>query len=149
MEDQSFTLELVVDQAPETVFEAVTNVRGWWSEEIDGGTSRFNDEFSYHFKDLHSCRMKLITVIPNKKVVWHVLENYFRFAEDQTEWVDTTISFDITQQNAKTHLRFMHHGLIPAHECYEICSNAWTGYITNSLRDLIETGKGQPNLKEG
>jgi hypothetical protein len=32
--------------------------------------------------------------------------------------------------------------------CYEVCREAWTGYITNSLRNLITTGKGEPNPKE-
>jgi len=36
-------------------------------------------------------------------------------------------------------------GLVPEYECYDICQNAWTNYIQNSLRNLIVTGKGQPN----
>jgi len=38
---------------------------------------------------------------------------------------------------------------VPAYECYKICFDAWTNYIQNSLRNLITTGKGQPNPKEG
>ncbi len=30
--------------------------------------------------------MKLIEVIPHKKVVWLVVENYFNFTEDKSEW---------------------------------------------------------------
>ena len=30
--------------------------------------------------------MKLIEVVPNKKVVWLVLDNHFNFTEDQSEW---------------------------------------------------------------
>ena len=33
-------------------------------------------------------------------------------------------------------------------ECFEACSDAWGGYIKGSLRSLIATGKGQPNVKE-
>jgi hypothetical protein len=29
--------------------------------------------------------------------------------------------------------------------CYEACSQGWTHYIGESLRDLILTGTGQPN----
>lgn len=32
--------------------------------------------------------------------------------------------------------------------CYDVCSDAWGGYITGSLRDLITTGEGQPNPSE-
>ena len=145
-EDYSTSLE--VSQSPPQVFEAVTNPRGWWSEEITGGTIKQGDEFKYHYKDIHSCTMKLVEVIPNKKVVWKVLDNHFNFTKDKTEWLGNTISFDITEKDGKTQLVFTHHGLVPAYECYNICHNAWTGYINNSLKSLVETGKGQPNGKE-
>ncbi|HEY4064218.1 MAG TPA: SRPBCC domain-containing protein [Puia sp.] len=135
----------MVDESPKEVFDAVGNVRGWWSEQVEGDTNKLNDEFMYHFKDVHRCRMKLTEVVPEKKVVWHVLDNYFNFTKDQTEWDDTTVSFEISKKDDKTQLVFTHKGLVPAHECYEICSNAWGTYIKNSLRSLIETGKGQPN----
>jgi hypothetical protein len=145
MNNQNLVITLLVDESPKEVFDAVGNVRGWWSEQVEGDTNKLNDEFMYHFKDVHRCRMKLTEVVPEKKVVWHVLDNYFNFTKDQTEWDDTTVSFEISKKDDKTQLVFTHKGLVPAHECYEICSNAWGTYIKNSLRSLIETGKGQPN----
>ena len=44
-----------VDQTPEEVFNAINNPRGWWSEEIEGSTDKLNDEFNYHYKDVHHC----------------------------------------------------------------------------------------------
>jgi hypothetical protein len=49
-------------------------------------------------KDLHKCTMKLIEVIPNKKVVWLVLDNYFSFTQDKTEWIGTKIEFEISRK---------------------------------------------------
>jgi uncharacterized protein YndB with AHSA1/START domain len=149
MNNQSFTTTLLVDQSPEQVFDAITNVRGWWSEEIEGGTAKLNDEFLYHYKDVHIAKMKLTEVVPGKKVVWHVLDNYFNFIEDKTEWKDTKIIFDISEKHGKTQLQFTHEGLVPEYECYEICEDGWSNYIKNSLRKLITTGKGEPNPKEG
>jgi hypothetical protein len=143
-----FTTTLLADQSPKEVFRAVTNVRGWWSEEIDGGTENLNDEFSYHYEDVHTCKMKLVEVIPDQKVVWLVLDNYFKFTKDKSEWIDTKIVFEITQKDNKTQLRFTHQGLVPNYECFEICRDAWTNYIQHSLRNLIETGMGQPNGKD-
>ncbi|MBB6501196.1 SRPBCC domain-containing protein [Pedobacter cryoconitis] len=148
MNNQNFNIVLLVDQSPVEVFSAVNNVRGWWSEEIEGGTEKLNDEFTYHYKDVHNCRMKLIEVIPAKKVVWLVLNNYFNFTQDNNEWTGTKISFEISKQGDKTQMRFTHLGLLPGFECYDVCSNAWGGYINNSLYSLITTGKGQPNPKE-
>ena len=53
---------------------------GGAGEEIEGGTEKLNDEFNYHYKDVHKCKMKITEFIPGKKVVWHVLDNHFSFS---------------------------------------------------------------------
>ncbi|MES2277168.1 MAG: SRPBCC domain-containing protein [Bacteroidota bacterium] len=147
MNNQDFTTTLLVDQTPHQVFNAINNPSAWWSEEIVGGTEKLNDEFDYHFEDIHICKMKLTEVIPDKKVVWLVMENFFKFTTDKTEWIGTSISFELSEKDGKTQLCFTHHGLVPAYECYDICYGAWTSYIQNSLRSLITTGEGLPNKK--
>ena len=148
MSAQDFTTTLIVDQSPEKVFNAVTNVRGWWSEQIDGDTTQLNDEFDYHYEDIHRCKVKLIEVIPNEKIVWLIEKNYFKFTEDETEWTGTKPTFEISEKDGKTALRFTHVGLVPDYECFDICRDSWTNYIQNSLKKLITTGKGQPNGKD-
>ena len=145
MAASDFTTTLLVDQTANEVFNAINNVRGWWSEEVEGGTEKLNDEFNYHYLDVHSCKMRLTEVIPDKKVVWLVLENHFKFTEDKTEWIGTKIIFDISEKNNQTQIMFTHQGLVPEYECFEICRDAWTSYIQNSLKKLITTGKGEPN----
>jgi len=148
MTTSDFTTMLLVDQTSQEVFNAITNVRCWWSENIEGGTAKLNDEFLYHYKDVHICKMKLIEVIPNKKVVWLVIDNYFNFTKDKNEWKGNKVVFEITQKDNKTQLKFTQEGLVPAYECYNVCHDAWTGYIRNSLYKLITTGKGEPTLKD-
>jgi hypothetical protein len=145
MTPQDFTTTILTDQTPEEVYNAINNVRGWWSEEIDGSTDRLNAEFNYHFEDIHRSKIKITELIPGKKVAWLVLDNYFKFTKDKTEWKDTKIIFDIYEKDGKTQVRFTHAGLVPEYECYNVCKNAWTTYIQKSLRNLITTGKGQPN----
>src|SRR5881397_2151927 len=99
MNNEDFTATIAVDKTPKEAFDAINNVRGWWSEEIEGSTDKLNDEFSYHYKDLHRCKMKLIEVVPGKKVVWLVLDNYFNFTKDKSEWKDTKISFEIFKKD--------------------------------------------------
>jgi len=149
MKTADFTTSFEVGQSPEEVFNAIINPRAWWSEEIEGGTAQLNDVFDYHYKDVHITKIKLTEVIPNKKVVWTVLENDFNFTKDKSEWVGTKVIFEISEEGDKTRLNFTHAGLVPAYECYEICRDAWTSYIQTSLRNLVTTGKGEPNPKEG
>lgn len=148
MNNQSFNVSILVDQTPHEVFNAINNPWGWWSEEIEGAASKLNDEFSYHYQDIHRCRIRLTEVVPDQKVVWHVLENYFSFTKDEKEWVDTKVIFEISKKGAQTQLKVTHQGLVPAYECYDICEESWTNYVTDSLRNLITTGKGKPNTKE-
>ncbi len=93
--------------------------------------------------------MKVIELAPNEKVVWLVMDNYFNFINDKTEWKDTKVSFEISKKDGKTQLIFTHHGLTPEYECYNVCKDGWSNYINNSLHNLITMGKGQPNPKEG
>jgi hypothetical protein len=149
MENQDFTTTILVDQTPQEVFNAINDPRGWWSENIEGSTDTLHSEFAYHYKDIHRCRIKIIELIPVQRVVWHVLDNYFNFTADETEWKDTKIIFGIAQKDDKTAVRFTHQGLVPQYECFDICNEAWNHYINVSLRGLITTGKGLPTPKEG
>lgn len=144
-----FTTSFTVNQKPEEVFNAINNVRGWWSESIEGNTAKLNEQFLYYYKDVHICKMKIVEFVPNKKVVWLVLENQFNFTKDKTEWNGNKIVFEISEKGKQTELRFTQIGLVPSYECYNVCQDAWTSYIQGSLRDLITTGKGKPNAKEG
>ena len=144
MNDHNFTTSFTVDQTPEEAFAAITNVRGWWSEHIEGSTYKLDDEFTYRHEDVHHCKMKLTEVIPGKRVVWLVLDNYFNFTEDNSEWTGTEITFEVSEKGNQTEIRFTHLGLVPAYECFDVCSNAWGSYINGSLRSLITTRKGSP-----
>jgi len=148
MTTPNYTTTVVVNSNANEVFNAINNVRGWWSEEIEGTTDKLNEEWSYHYQDVHTCRIKTVELVPAKKVVWLVTDNYFSFTKDKTEWVGNRIIFEIATQGNKTQLQFTHEGLVAAYECYDICQNAWGTYIHKSLYNLITNGAGQPNGKE-
>lgn len=147
MTTSDFTTAITVEQSHKEVFNAINNVRGWWSEEIEGSTDKLNAVFNYHYEDVHRCQMKIIEFVPNQKVVWDVMDNYFKFTKDDTEWIGNKIIFEIKKEGDKTQLQFTQTGLVPAYECFEICEKAWTQYVQQSLWSLITTGKGQPNAK--
>ena len=148
-QQQNFTTSFSVDRSPREAFEAITDVRGWWSEEAEGVTDQVGGEFVHRYQDVHRCTIRVTELVPGRKVAWRVLDNYFNFIEDQSEWTDTEVVFEISEKDGGAEVRFTHIGLVPQYECFDVCSNAWRGYISGSLRNLINTGKGQPNPKEG
>lgn len=143
--DQHYSTSFTVSLSPEEAFAAINNVKGWWSEQIEGDTDKLGAEFNYHYKDVHRASFKITEFVPAQKVVWHVVDNYFNFIQDQSEWIGTDIVFEIKKKGDQTEVHFTHIGLVPAYECYEVCSSAWGSYVTHSLHNLITTGQGQPN----
>jgi hypothetical protein len=145
MTSQSFTASFTVSQSPQEVFDAINNVRGWWSGQIDGSTAQVGDEFSYRYRDIHYSKQKLTELIPGKKVVWHVVDAKLSSFKNKGEWKGTDIVFEIAKKDGKTELRFTHVGLVPAFKCYGDCSGAWGALVEGNLRKLITTGKAQPD----
>ncbi len=148
MKNQDLNHSFTVNKTPKEVFDAINNVRGWWSGNLEGVTDKSGGVFTYRYKDMHYSKQKITQFIPGKKVVWTVLDSYLSFIEDKTEWNGTKVIFEIARKNGKTEVRFTHQGLSSKVECFNACNDAWGSYIKGSLKNLITTGKGLPNKVE-
>ena len=149
MNQQDYTITVSVDRTPAEVFDAINDVRGWWSQDVDGDTDVVGAEFRYRGRDdagtrQHRATIRVTDLVPGEKVVWRVLENHMNFIEDQSEWKDTEIRFELVGAGGGTEIRFTHAGLVPAYECFDVCSDAWGFFIRDSLWRLITTGQGSP-----
>ena len=138
-----FTRTITVDATPEAAYAAINDVAGWWGR-VTGTTTAVGDEWVYVVPGLHYSGMRVTELEPARRVAWLVTGSYLSFVDDHQEWNDTVVTFDIEQTDAGTQVTFTHTGLEPAVECFEICSNAWSMFITGSLKDFINTGVGQP-----
>ena len=145
MNTPNFTTTFSVNYTPEAVFDAINNVRGWWSGEIEGDTDQLGSEFTYRYKDVHRSTQRITEFIRGKRIVWRVADSSLAFVKDKGEWTDTDIVFDISEKDGTTEVRFTHRGLVPQYECYGSCSNAWGMLINGNLRRLITTGERQPD----
>jgi len=151
MKTSDFTLTLLVDQSPKAVFNAIKNVRGWWSglysEEFEGSSDKLNDEFTFRAGEgVHYSKQKLIELIPGKKIAWLVTDSNLTFLENKNEWTGTKIIFEISKKGNKTQIQFTHEGLVPEVECYDSCAPAWTQYLKERLLNLISKGNKPANV---
>ncbi len=147
-ETKSFSTSFTVDQDPHEVFEAINDVRGWWSGEIDGRTDELGAAFTYRYEGLHRSTQTITELVPGERVVWHVSDASLEFVDDEGEWKGTDIVFEIARKGDRTEVRFTHVGLVPRFQCYGDCSRGWGFFVNDSLRRLITTGRGAPNAKE-
>jgi hypothetical protein len=148
MTEKNITATFTVDQTPQEAFDAINNVRGWWSGNIEGNTDRLGGEFVYRYQDIHYSKQRITELIPGQRVVWTVLDSYLSFVKNKTEWTGTKVTFEISRKGNKTQVRFTHKGLVPSCECFGDCSDAWGFYVRESLRKLITKAEGQPNPSE-
>ncbi len=143
METKDFTTTILIDKTPAEVINAINHPQQWWTGEFTGSAEKLNDEFTYRYKDMHYSKQQVTEMIPGKKVVWLVTESQLNFIEDKSEWTGTRIIFDVSENDGRTQLHFIHEGITPDVECYDACSPAWTSLIQQSLFNYITTGEKQ------
>jgi hypothetical protein len=141
MKNADFTTTFLVDRTPSEVFNAILNVRGWWSglfdESFEGNSEELGDEFSFYAGGgLHYSKQKLVERVPNEKLVWLVTESKLTFLKNTNEWQGTKISFELSDEQGKTKIVFTHIGLVPEFECYDSCAPAWAQYVQQNQLNL-------------
>ena len=146
MNEQDYTATLTADATPHEVFEHINNVAAWWTDDLEGSSQQLNDEFTVRFDDIHVSTQKVVALIPDQKVTWLVTDSKLTFVEQQHEWTNTTICFELSTLDNKTQLHFTHFGLVPSVQCYTGCTKGWDYYVKGSLFKLVTEGKGTPGL---
>ncbi len=138
---------LALKASPAAVYAALTTpegLRGWWTQDCDvptevGQTLHF--QFGRNHKD-----MRIERLVPGREMRWRCTGAHIAAAEisRKDEWVGTELVFRLTPDGeGRTRLDFEHIGLVPAFECYDLCSNGWQ-YFLRSLQQFVETGRGTP-----
>lgn len=133
-------------------FATANGIRHWWThhcemEEQIGGQATFRFPKAGSYAVVRIARLE-----PDHRVEWvctdsqHPEKSGFNNLRD---WIGTTLRFDITAvDQGHSQLRFTHAGLAPL-ECFGVCSNSWSYYLNDSLRDYLEQGAGKPYGDDG
>lgn len=146
MKKQDYHTNITVDASAQEAFKNINSVSKWWTNDFQGSSEKLNDVFTVRFGETF-ITLKIVELVPDKKILWQVIDCYKHWLKDKKEWQDTKISWEISTENDETHIDFTHIGLVPGIECYEGCEKAWDQYIKGSLFKLLTEGKGIPEFK--
>ena len=143
-EDNSLTYTVEIDRSPREVYDAINDPYSWWSHGIEGRADAVSATFVFDAPGHHVWKFEVLELVPDEMVRWRVFDSTTSFVQDEDEWNDTQIRFDLTTAAGKTRLVFTHVGLRPELECFSECSRGWHGYITDSLPNFVMHGQGSP-----
>ena len=143
MKTKDFHLAIKVNASAEEALEKINQVDKWWAKKVKGKSEKLNDKFTVDFGKTF-VDFQISELVPGKKVVWKVTDCNLDWIKTKKEWNGTEVVFEISGKGNTSEINFTHIGLVPGVECYSDCEVGWTGHITNSLVNLINTGKGQP-----
>jgi len=149
MNARSYTRSIEIGALPAKVFHALTGeVDQWWTTSA-GDASVVGAKPIFRFGKSYQA-MLVKELVPERRVVWECLEQNHanKTLSVHDEWVGTTLVWEIEPTPKASRLTFVHQGLVPQLECYEICEAGWDHYV-ESLKSYLETGTGDPYQHRG
>ena len=60
MKKQDYTANITVNATAQEAFKTINSVTKWWTEDLEGGSKKLNDEFTVRFEDIHFSKQKLV-----------------------------------------------------------------------------------------
>ena len=145
-----FSMRLKYAVSPRKLYEqfaTADGIRHWWTHycEMDarvGGQAAFRFPKAEFYAVVQIARLG-----PDRCVEWKCLDSKDSEQSgfsDLRDWIGTTLRFEVAAVDSNhSQLTFTHVGLGPL-ECFGVCSNAWSFYLYDSLRDYLERGEGSP-----
>jgi len=145
MSEQSYSKEFLVSAKPELVYKAITKeINKWWTE-LSNKALWVGDKLTVQFEDKTFWVMVVSEAVENHSLAWQVIgaNHDLKDISTKDEWKGTTIKWKIEENKTGSKVSFIHEGLAPTLECYEICEGGWEFFL-GSFKSYLNTGKGNP-----
>lgn len=129
--------KLQINAKASAVYRALSTIDGlasWWTS-TTGGESTIGKSVEFRFNQ-HVVRMRVDRLERDKAVAWTCVD-------ENGDWRDTLVTFELSEENGRTTLRFGHRAWKEANDHMSHCSMKWATFLL-SLRESAETGKGRP-----
>lgn len=122
---RDFTASFSVPATREEVYRAITKPNSWWDQKVEGEAGVKGGEFHAEEGDF-----SVREADDGKRVVWNV-------EPTEGEWDDTSLIFDIEEEEGKTKVNFTHRGIRPHDRGYDEIAKTWKDRIAKGLQPLI------------
>jgi uncharacterized protein YndB with AHSA1/START domain len=140
MSGHDYEKTIRVHASPDAVFDAITTASGltaWWTSASGSGDT--GGELEFVMSAPTPLRVHVDGATRPTSVQWTVTQCDF-----EPEWVGTRPTFTVTGlEGGASEFHFRHHGLTEELDCIDMCTSGWNRYLA-SLRDYVETGRGNP-----
>jgi hypothetical protein len=130
---------------PSEVIRKIAMVSKWWGEDVAGKADSIQDQFTIRFGET-SVEFCVTELQPERKVVWTVTGCHLEWLNNKQEWLGNQLVFEVDKtagDTGGTRVTLTHEGLTPSSECYKGCEEGWNFHFGQSLRQFLETGKGE------
>jgi len=144
MKKQDYHCSITANVTRKEAAENINHVSEWWATNFEGSSEKLNDVFTVHFGETF-VTFKVMELVPDKKIMWQVIDCNLHWLHDKKEWQGTKILWEISTKNNSTQIDFTHIGLVPEIECYNDCKKGWNFYVGDSLLKLLSVHKGLPD----
>jgi len=144
MKHQDYHRSITASVTPQAALEKISRVSQWWAKDFEGKSDEPNDVFTVRFKNGDWYTIKIVELIPGKKILWDVIDAEQTWHEDRKEWAGTNIVFEISPLKNGSKVTLTHSGLTPEAECYDKCKMGWDYLMQKSLSKFLTEGIGLP-----
>jgi uncharacterized protein YndB with AHSA1/START domain len=130
---------VAIEAPARAVYEAIATPEGvatWWTRDTRGESTEGGDIEFWFGGDEPSAVMQLVELTPPRRVAW-------RCDQGPAEWLGTTQTFDVREENGEAVVMFTHAGWEEPVEFMHHCSTRW-GYFLLSLKHQLEQAAGTP-----
>lgn len=120
------------------VYAAISSregIQNWWVAPTTGDDQP-GGRIQLHFSAQWSLTLQVVALEADKSVRWECVIG-------PPDWIGTQIAFQLDENEGKTRVRFSHTGFQVQDDAFAAASFSWGRYL-ESLRQLCQTGKGQP-----
>ena len=141
-----YTREIVVSNTASAAFRALTTEFDKWWTASSAPIADVGDLVTFRFDPTY-WTMRVTKLSENQCVELQCVEAQHIHdglpASILKEWEGTVLRWDIEPEVKLTRIHFLHKGLVPSLNCYEVCEQGWDHFFISSLKRHLDSSAEQ------